>query len=66
MNGIWRTTRCRGDPTYHGQWFTNDPDTYCNDEPVEIDGLLFCNGVSNELSPSEAPFVLTGSRSAGA
>jgi phosphonate transport system substrate-binding protein len=31
--------------TYHTQWMTNDPATYCEDEPVaNADGLLFCNG----------------------
>jgi len=37
-----------GASTYHTQWFTNDPDTYCEDEPVlvEDDGNSFsyCNG----------------------
>lgn len=38
-----------GSDTYVTQWFTNDPDTYCMDEPVEEetedgDTLLFCNG----------------------
>ncbi|WP_261624603.1 phosphate/phosphite/phosphonate ABC transporter substrate-binding protein [Nesterenkonia marinintestina] len=38
-----------GSDTYVTQWFTNDPDTYCTDEPVEEeddDGntFLFCNG----------------------
>jgi phosphonate transport system substrate-binding protein len=34
-----------GKVTYHTQWMTNDPDTYCEDEPQpDEDGLLFCNG----------------------
>jgi len=37
-----------GASTYHTQWFTNDPETYCQDEPVmvEDDGVSFsyCNG----------------------
>ena len=34
-----------GKVTYHTQWMTNDPDTYCEDEPQpNEDGLLFCNG----------------------
>ena len=49
-----------GEFLYVSQWFTNDPDTYCGDEPVaeivELDGeeftMLFCNGV-NELETSE-------------
>jgi phosphonate transport system substrate-binding protein len=31
--------------TYHTQYMTNDPDTFCDDEPVaNEDGWLFCNG----------------------
>ncbi len=49
-----------GEFLYVTQWFTNDPDTFCEDEPVEEiyedDGeeyvMLFCNGV-NELETSE-------------
>ncbi|WP_344040325.1 PhnD/SsuA/transferrin family substrate-binding protein [Nesterenkonia flava] len=51
----------RGVDTYVTQWFTNDPDTYCLDEPVEVeyeseeDGalegetvtMLFCNGTDS-------------------
>jgi phosphonate transport system substrate-binding protein len=34
-----------GQVTYHTQWFTNDPQKYCLDEPVENDeGFLTCNG----------------------
>lgn len=34
-----------GSATYHSQWFTNDPGTYCNDDPVADDkGWLGCNG----------------------
>lgn len=38
-----------GTPTYHTQWFTNDPDTYCLDDVVteaNDDGieLSYCNG----------------------
>lgn len=34
-----------GSATYHTQWFTNQPDKYCEDEPVENeDGMLGCNG----------------------
>jgi phosphonate transport system substrate-binding protein len=36
-----------GSATYHTQFMTNDPDTYCEDEPVEIeDGWLNCNGTA--------------------
>jgi len=35
-----------GSLLYVTQWLTNDPDTYCDDEPVADDeGFLFCNGV---------------------
>ena len=35
-----------GNYSYVTQWLTNDPDTYCDDEPVaDEDGFLFCNGV---------------------
>ncbi len=38
-----------GSDTYVTQWFTDDPDTYCLDEPVESETeqgyeMLFCNG----------------------
>jgi phosphonate transport system substrate-binding protein len=41
-----------GSATYHTQFFTNDPDTYCDDEPVENERMiddepvmfLNCNG----------------------
>lgn len=36
-----------GSATYHTQWMTNDPDKYCQDEPVADDeGLLGCNGTT--------------------
>ncbi len=42
-----------GSVTYHTQWMTNDPDTYCEDEPeANEDGLLFCNGT---LDAEEGP-----------
>lgn len=49
-----------GEFLYVSQWFTNDPDTFCEDGPVERmyeqDGeefpMLFCNGV-DELETSE-------------
>lgn len=42
-----------GSDTYVTQWFTNDPDTYCQDEPVEAETdqgyeMLFCNDVVGE------------------
>jgi len=35
-----------GSLLYVTQWITNDPDTFCDDEPVaDEDGYLYCNGV---------------------
>ena len=55
-----------GEFLYVSQWFTNDPDTYCGDEPVEEiyedDGeeytMLFCNGVNEVPSPEDGPVGL--------
>lgn len=49
-----------GDSQYVTQWFTNDPDTFCADEPVDVpDGegntMLFCNGVSEATGPTDGP-----------
>jgi phosphonate transport system substrate-binding protein len=45
-----------GSLLYVTQWFTNDPDTYCDDEPVaDEDGYLFCNGVLDAAGPEEGP-----------
>jgi phosphonate transport system substrate-binding protein len=42
-----------GAVTYHTQWMTNDPDTYCLDEVVTDDaGLSYCNGT---LDATEGP-----------
>ncbi|MGH2451808.1 MAG: phosphate/phosphite/phosphonate ABC transporter substrate-binding protein [Candidatus Limnocylindria bacterium] len=42
-----------GSSTYHTQWFTNQPDKYCEDDPVENDdGMLGCNGT---VEASEGP-----------
>ena len=56
-----------GSGTYHTQFFTNDPDTYCTDEPVENTRVisdeevtfLNCNGTdrANEDTP-EGPIGL--------
>lgn len=38
-----------GSPTYHTQFFTNNPDFYCDDEPVVVDeetGWRNCNGTA--------------------
>jgi phosphonate transport system substrate-binding protein len=55
-----------GEFLYVSQWFTNDPDTFCGDEPVEqtyeSDGeeytLLFCNGVHELATSEEGPVGL--------
>mgnify|MGYP006078425825 CR=1 FL=1 len=45
-----------GSLLYVTQWFTNDPDTYCNDTPVaDQDGFLFCNGVLDAESAADGP-----------
>ncbi len=42
----------RGSEFYVTQWFTNDPDTYCIEGDVEeIDGALFCNGITPDSEP---------------
>ncbi|WP_420114191.1 phosphate/phosphite/phosphonate ABC transporter substrate-binding protein [Pseudactinotalea sp.] len=47
-----------GSSTYHTQWFTNDPDTYCLDEVVTVtndDGfdMTYCNGTDTaETGPA--------------
>ena len=45
-----------GSLLYVTQWFTNEPDTYCDDAPVaDEDGYLFCNGVLDAADASEGP-----------
>ncbi len=49
-----------GSYSYVTQWFTNDPDTYCADEPVAVEQdegepFLFCNGVSEAEDASDGP-----------
>lgn len=54
-----------GDVIYVTQWFTNDPDTYCADAPVDVPledeesgesyTMLFCNGVSEASGPADGP-----------
>ncbi|AYY14289.1 phosphate/phosphite/phosphonate ABC transporter substrate-binding protein [Actinobacteria bacterium YIM 96077] len=46
-----------GDVEYVTQWFTNDPDTYCDDEPVDVDGYLFCNGVDEAEVAADGPIA---------
>jgi len=45
-----------GSLLYVTQWFTNDPDTFCEDTPVaDEDGYLFCNGVLDAMDASDGP-----------
>ena len=45
-----------GSLLYVTQWFTNDPDTYCDDAPVaDEEGFLFCNGVLDAEDASAGP-----------
>jgi len=45
-----------GSLLYVTQWLTNDPDTYCDDEPVaDEEGFLFCNGVLDASGPEAGP-----------
>ncbi len=45
-----------GSLLYVTQWFTNDPDTFCDDTPVADDeGYLFCNGVLDAEDASDGP-----------
>lgn len=44
-----------GDVIYVTQWFTNDPDTFCADDPVDVEGYLFCNGVDEATGPGDGP-----------
>jgi phosphonate transport system substrate-binding protein len=41
------------------QWYTNNPDEYCADEPVaDEDGMLFCNGVDQATDATDGPIGL--------
>lgn len=41
-----------GNITYPAQFMTNDPDTYCDDAPVEREDKLFCNGADALEGPA--------------
>ena len=45
-------TERNGNITYPAQFMTNNPDKYCNDKPVEKNGLLFCNGADADHGPA--------------
>ena len=45
-------TERNGNISYPAQFMTNNPDKYCDDEPVERDGKLFCNGADALVGPA--------------
>lgn len=45
-------TERNGNITYPAQFMTHNPDKYCDDEPVERDGMLFCNGADAMTGPA--------------
>ncbi|WP_439647168.1 phosphate/phosphite/phosphonate ABC transporter substrate-binding protein [Cellulomonas triticagri] len=45
-------TERNGNISYPAQFMTNNPDKYCEDEPVERDGMLFCNGADAMQGPA--------------
>lgn len=45
-------TERNGNISYPAQFMTNNPDKYCDDEPVERDGMLFCNGADAMAGPA--------------
>jgi phosphonate transport system substrate-binding protein len=45
-------TERNGNITYPAQFMTNNPDKYCNDKPVEKNGMLFCNGADADHGPA--------------
>jgi phosphonate transport system substrate-binding protein len=45
-------TERNGNITYPAQFMTNNPDKYCEDAPVERDGMLFCNGADAMKGPA--------------
>lgn len=59
-------TERNGNISYPAQFMTNDPDTYCEDEPVERDGMLFCNGADAMQGPAglDAIAKVKGARTA--
>lgn len=50
-----------GEDTYVTQWFTSDPDTYCDDEPVKDDeGFTYCNGIYDDEAGEFADYGPVG------
>ena len=42
-----------GAVSYASQFMTNNPDKYCDDTPVDVDGKLYCNGTDvNGVGPA--------------
>lgn len=50
-NVVLQTER-NGNISYPAQFMTNNPDKYCDDAPVERDGMLFCNGADALKGPA--------------
>lgn len=48
-----------GASQYVTQWYTNNPDEFCDDTPVaDENGLLYCNGVGEATDPTQGPIGL--------
>jgi len=45
-------TERNGASSYAAQFFTNDPDKYCADKPVDVKGLLYCNNTQSGNGPA--------------
>lgn len=41
-----------GANSYAAQFFTNKPDKYCADKPVDVKGLLYCNNTQSGKGPA--------------
>ena len=41
-----------GADSYAAQFFTNKPDKYCGDKPVDVKGLLYCNNTQSGNGPA--------------
>ena len=44
-------TERNGAITYPAQFMTNNPDKYCDDTPVDDNGMLYCNGADAKKGP---------------
>src|SRR5699024_7667521 len=45
-------TERHGASSYASQFFTNKPDKYCDTKPVDVKGLLYCNGTKSGQGPA--------------